>query len=355
MWRFPLFTKFIEDLVDNEFVDQVIIIDNDNTKTPKLIDNKKIELIDFGFNLIVNPSWNLAVRYSRNEDICIVNDDIIYDLRVFKHLSKIEPNQFGSAGMVCGDKFLGPFTKTGIIEISLLKDIYVGFGHFMYVKKSQYINIPHELKFGYGDDWMIFSNISRKLLVYIIDECLFMTEGSMTMREVQGKESIFKYETEKFLYYRSLLDENNDEKSFSLQNKLAEDTKIYLDIVSDMLNYNYSVTTLTYCDNDITKMFLANFNKVRTYTKTFDPNLQEMFYVMRHIKDVQYECVFQFDTEIEASDILFVNAPINNLSDYLSKAEKFVIIRKEYENQINDDWVKCMISHENIIYKRLAV
>ena len=122
-----------------------------------------------------------------------------------------------------------------------------------------------------------------------------------------------------------------------------------------MLNYNYSVTTLTYCDNDITKMFLANFNKVRTYTKTFDPNLQEMFYVMRHIKDVQYECVFQFDTEIEASDILFVNAPINNLSDYLSKAEKFVIIRKEYENQINDDWVKCMISHENIIYKRLAV
>ena len=43
MWRFPLFTKFIEDLVDNEFVDQVIIIDNDNTKTPKLIDNKKIE------------------------------------------------------------------------------------------------------------------------------------------------------------------------------------------------------------------------------------------------------------------------------------------------------------------------
>ena len=26
----------------------------------------------------------------------------------------------------------------------------------MYIKKSQFINIPHELKFGFGDDWGIY-------------------------------------------------------------------------------------------------------------------------------------------------------------------------------------------------------
>jgi hypothetical protein len=56
-------------------VAEIILIDNDKTKTSDLSFLKSI-LNSALHNLSVNPSWNMGVKIAKNELICFCNDDI---------------------------------------------------------------------------------------------------------------------------------------------------------------------------------------------------------------------------------------------------------------------------------------
>ena len=95
MWRYQPFVKFLTDLLDHELIHEVIIINNDKSKTPELPNSSKLRLVDYGGNIYVNPSWNRGVRLSNTENVVIINDDLIFDLRVFKKLQQIDDPNFG--------------------------------------------------------------------------------------------------------------------------------------------------------------------------------------------------------------------------------------------------------------------
>lgn len=343
MWRFPLFPKFLEDLVDNTYVDQVIIINNDNTRTPELLKSDKITLIDKGKNLKVNPSWNLAVRLSRNEDICIVNDDLIYDLRIFKALTKINQNNFGAAGMALGGHLPSsgqPELTTGIIDIKLLEFNYYGFGQFMYIKKRQWVNIPYECEFGFGDDWVVQTNISKKLLVYNIYECFTKTKGYMTMREVNDRDSI--YEKEKSMYneyielFRRVSDENVRQYKSSLEREIISSK------FSILLTYFYNSESITIYGkniNEVSKIALLTGKKIRAFNTVLDTNLQRTFLQLIKYNDIQYELVDILDNSIEQTDVLIATeyVDINQLTD---KVNNYIIVTEEIFNhfRINNGW-----------------
>lgn len=124
-------------------VGEILVIDNDNTKTPELNFNK-LRIISKGENLYVNPSWKFGIEESRYNNVILANDDIIiqgdinrlFELTGFL-LNKgvvIGPNEKCYTGINCND------IKFNKVE-SGVKMNY-GFGVFMFMKKETFLNTP---------------------------------------------------------------------------------------------------------------------------------------------------------------------------------------------------------------------
>ena len=91
-----------------------IIINNDNTRTPDhpVLTNPKVKLVDFGQNIFVNPAWNYGVQNSSNTIVCILNDDLIFDLKLFYKMAEFVTPEMGVVGKLAGDATLGQTVLT---------------------------------------------------------------------------------------------------------------------------------------------------------------------------------------------------------------------------------------------------
>ena len=106
MWRCVDVTKqSLELFVNHELVDQVIIVNNDVSKTPiwQVLQNSKVEIHNQVENIFVNPAWNLGVALSRNNKLVIANDDIIFDAKLLDRVyDKVIPEN-GVLGIITGE------------------------------------------------------------------------------------------------------------------------------------------------------------------------------------------------------------------------------------------------------------
>lgn len=166
MWKSNTTESLLEMICDSSCinVDEIIIINNDHFNTPniKILNHEKILMITPDFNIIVNPSWNLGVRLSKNKNICLLNDDIIFDQEIFNFMSNhLEKN-------LCGLRMeeINP-----PIRLSEADTRCHGFGCMMFVKKDSYDFIPNELRLFYGDDYLFQINKIKGNKVYYIDGC----------------------------------------------------------------------------------------------------------------------------------------------------------------------------------------
>ena len=114
-------------------------------------------------NIYVNPAWNYGMKRVRNEKVCILNDDLIFDFRVFNRVDELlEKDTTGAIGMAPGDHptLTGqPPVTSGIIDIKPHEGEHLwGFGMLMFVKKSHWVPIPSDIKMYYGDNWIFDTN-----------------------------------------------------------------------------------------------------------------------------------------------------------------------------------------------------
>lgn len=162
MWRSNKIFKLLEDMQASEFINQIVLIDNEPSLKPDLSKFNKIQYYTENKNIYVNPAWNKGVELSNNELICICNDDIIFNVNnMFKWILK-NTKHLGVIG-VYGDSFNGPTSEDGVAEIKtdyqILRHIMGGhFGCLMFIKKSNWVNIPDQLKIYYGDNWITTHN-----------------------------------------------------------------------------------------------------------------------------------------------------------------------------------------------------
>lgn len=180
MWRCPELTlKQINVLEKNNFVNEIIIINNDKDRTPlnELSKFKKIKLLDQETNIGVNPAWNLGVKEAKNELLCIMNDDIIYDDRIFEKLVDKLYSGSGPFGLINSDISLGqpPMTDKSInfIEYKNKQMCIHCFGQLFFIHKSDWIDIPSELIINFGDDFIFHTQLTKKKnkihLIYNMD------------------------------------------------------------------------------------------------------------------------------------------------------------------------------------------
>ena len=108
MWKVPWFPDFLDKILEHDCVDEVLLINNNVPETPEryirgLPDH--FIMMNQKTNIGVNPAWNLGVATAKNDLVFIINDDVVFDLGVFKKVFNVymEDNYFGCAGINPGD------------------------------------------------------------------------------------------------------------------------------------------------------------------------------------------------------------------------------------------------------------
>jgi glycosyltransferase involved in cell wall biosynthesis len=135
---------------------ELIIIDNDKENAKYISDDKRIKVFNMEQNQYVNPSWQLGFHYSANSRICIVNDDIIFNLKRF-HEFVMESN----AEAVCMtnwnriDKDLDTWE---LVDINSPNARPAGGGQLMMVKRENWPTLPYDMKLWHGDDIIYYYN-----------------------------------------------------------------------------------------------------------------------------------------------------------------------------------------------------
>ncbi len=151
MWKSDTTIDLLNLYEKCEYVDEIIIVDNNKNNRPSGLDLlSKLKIIGSQGNLYVNKSWNVGVNESRNDLIAISNDDILFKPEdVFSSVSHI--GGWGAIGMASSNFQDG----SSAISIENGNDICSGWGCLIFVKKSQWVNIPDNIKIWYGDNWIV--------------------------------------------------------------------------------------------------------------------------------------------------------------------------------------------------------
>lgn len=146
LWKSLRIYKLLADLQECERVSEIILIDNANNER---IIHTKIKHFIMQENIFVNPSWNIGVAFSENENIAILNDDVNFDTSIFEWLIK---QDYGTCGMAWENYQI---KENRIYQLFDLKERPYGWGCAIFTTKSDYTFIDERLKIACGDDWLI--------------------------------------------------------------------------------------------------------------------------------------------------------------------------------------------------------
>jgi hypothetical protein len=149
MWYSDKILKSLPLLESSPDVGEIILIDNNKSRRPAQISSTdKIILLEQEKNIFVNPAWNLGVELSNYENICISNDDLVWDVNCLPYIN--ENLHLGIIGQD-GKNYYGG----GEYSLHKLDKRGWGWGCLLFVHKTNWKPIPSTLKVAYGDDWLL--------------------------------------------------------------------------------------------------------------------------------------------------------------------------------------------------------
>ena len=201
MWRAQeIFQRALNDYVDNDLIEEIIIINNAVEDTPvwDILLNSKIKMLDQETNIKVNPAWNLGVDQSKNDRICIANDDIWVDPAVFSKMrGRLNPGA-PAHGIISGEpQFRQPVTTDYSIDFVEWKpgDIIHCFGQFMFINRRDWIEIPSDLEIFFGDDFIVHNSRLRGKPPVMIYNIRFESPMAQTSSDKSITEGFFERES----------------------------------------------------------------------------------------------------------------------------------------------------------------
>lgn len=206
MWQYKPFLEFLQDLVKFHLVDEIIIINNNFTQTPRsdILSHEKIKMVNHPSNVYVNPAFNQGVAMSKNDNVCLLGDDTVFDLRAFYRVSDVLNEHSGVIGICPGAaNFNQPPFESGSIKIIPWTGQHTfGFGSVMFINKAWWIDIPQEFVLYYGDNWIFDTCLIRNRQNYLITDILHYTPYAATCKDLPEKDQMLKSESEAFQRYK---------------------------------------------------------------------------------------------------------------------------------------------------------
>lgn len=186
MWKFAPFLDYVQDLVDFDLVGEVIIHNNNVPETPDhpVLSHPKVKLYANPVNIKVNPVFNHGVSTAQFNRICLINDDVIFDLRIFYRVYDWLTADSGVIGICPGlTEFKQiPFTDGSIQIVPWTGQHTFGFGCCMFIHKDAYVPIPTTFDLYYGDNWIFDTALRRGRTNYLITNAFYYTPYATTCR-----------------------------------------------------------------------------------------------------------------------------------------------------------------------------
>jgi hypothetical protein len=177
LWKSNRFLDMLSLYLQYDSVGEIIIIDNSRgyfnhfSEVPH-----KITLIQPQENIYVNPAWNLGIGISKFENICILNDDVSFNVGIFDLFLKEDVLKNGIIGL---SQTSYELTEDGQMVLDQwgpgMNDW--GWGCMIFIKKNMWIEIPNDIKIWYGDNFIKEINPNPK---WILRGLKVQTEMSTT-------------------------------------------------------------------------------------------------------------------------------------------------------------------------------
>ncbi len=161
LWKSKRIHKLLWDLIKCDYVDEIILIDNAGKYFEYYEALDKVKLVQVKENIYVNPAWNLGIKIAKNELVALVNDDINFDTTIFGVITKDILSEFGIIGQ-SEFNYKANNSDEPILEKWAGKVRDWGWGCLIMFDKTNWIDIPGNIKIWYGDDFIFKCNPSTK-------------------------------------------------------------------------------------------------------------------------------------------------------------------------------------------------
>lgn len=362
MWKYEPFTDFLKDLVNVDVIDEIIVVNNNISSTPAniVLAHPKIKLLNCDQNILVNPAWNLGVKVSRNDNICIVNDDIVVDLKVFYKLDKFlteNKDTVGVAGLIEGRTEPGynqpPFVNGNIDIVKWSGENMYGFGTLFFLRKENWMEIPNVLRVYFGDNWVFDSQLFlQRKENYYISNILFYHAGAVTTSTAFEDSNEF-YEKEK-IHYEEIMQNikqptfvpavNNQAAAFLEQEYLRAcstptDIHLHLPTLRALADQCSHVTEMGVRDGQSTRAIISSSARtIRSYDLYLDQYVNYLAAVAAEAgKDIRYQAADVLQIDIEPTDLLFIDTDHTyeqltaELAKHSDKARKYLAFHDTHE------------------------
>jgi hypothetical protein len=152
MWYSDKIYRNLLNLNNCQEVGEIVLIDNNTSLKPSYLDSiTKLVHLPQEKNLFVNPAWNLGVKTTQYQNLCISNDDIEFNTDIFQWM--LNYIDVGVTGMWTGNYYKEngdkPYEREPIVGRPW------GWGCLYFIHKDNWVEIDERLKIACGDDFLI--------------------------------------------------------------------------------------------------------------------------------------------------------------------------------------------------------
>ena len=204
MWKFTPFFLFLYELLNHPTVGEVIVLNNNANDTPHLTEHPKLRMMNFVDNTMINPAWNYGVANANFDYLCILNDDVLFDLNQLPVvIDFLEKGKLITINLQPPEKPFDVIGEGRIVKYHLGYKLY-HIGCMMFVHRDDWEPIPAGLNLYYGDNWLWDVMLARYNENYLLENIFIETPTNVTCGSLPNMDRHYEYLKETELVSGSL-------------------------------------------------------------------------------------------------------------------------------------------------------
>jgi hypothetical protein len=183
LWKEERLHTTLDELQKCKYVKDIVLIDN--TGESKNFEFSKLNYILESENTYVNPAWNKGVKLAKCDKLLMLGDDNWFDFNSIEYIIDEIKDSIGMIGITMENYRL---TKTTDIKLQLVTSRPVAYATAFFIHKNSWVEIPHDMKIWWGDNFLFAKNeyygrLNYKLLNLKVDGSISKTLNSLPSYE----------------------------------------------------------------------------------------------------------------------------------------------------------------------------
>lgn len=197
MWVGAHYHTMLNAFNDHPSVGEIIIIDNDTSKTDQsILQLSKAKHFPQQQNIYVNPAWNLGAKLAQYDQLCFYSDDGLFNVSILEKMTGAITTSSGLFGIgvdcyLIYEPYITSLVDDGNSMQLIPIDTFAenpGYGTCLFIHKENYHEIPDKLKIYWGDTYLFYKNRINGKQNYEICDIQVLTKVATTSSNPQFKQ-----------------------------------------------------------------------------------------------------------------------------------------------------------------------